>query len=377
MERKGRTAKATHVGIPDDLTEEEHGRQAFAGPVSHLYRTLPATAWVEVDGPLRPAAFDLNRLEPTDAEDAEGWRTEIMGNADLRIAISRRADPMPYAYRNADGDEIVYVHHGSGVLQTDFGPLDYAAEDYLVIPRGTVHRWVPAEGEQFLLVIESTAPVTLPDFGPLLGRHAVVDPGVVTTPEPWTEPPADWAASPAGRWRVKAKRLGEMTTFSYPHNPFTAVGWAGDLAPYRLHTSDIRPIGSHRFHLPPSVHTTFRCGRFDVATFVPRPFETDPESLRVPFFHANVDNDEVIFYSRGDFFSRKGIGEGWLTLHPQGVPHGPQPGAAERAAAKVMADEIAVMVECLTPLAVTEDVKPALEEAYVTSWARGMGLVDE
>ena len=376
MERKGRTAKATHVGIPADLTEEEHGRQAFAGPVSHLYRTIPATAWVEVDGPLRPAAFDLNLLEPGDAQDDEGSRVEVLANADLRIAVSRRRQPMPYAYRNADADEIVYVHHGSGVLQTDFGPLEYAAEDYLVVPRGVVHRWVPDGSDQFLLVIESMAPVTLPDFGALLGRHAVVDPAVVTTPEPWGEPPADWTASPAGRWRVKAKRLGEMTTFSYPHNPFTAVGWAGDLAPYRLHTRDIRPIGSHRFHLPPSVHTTFRCGRFDVATFVPRPFETDLESLRVPFFHANVDNDEVIFYSRGDFFSRKGIGEGWLTLHPQGVPHGPQPGAAERAATKVMADEIAVMVECLTPLTVAEEAKTAIDAAYVTSWARGMGLTE-
>ena len=112
-----------------------------------------------------------------------------------------------------------------------------------------------------------------------------------------------------------------------------------------------------------------------VCTFVPRPFESDPESLRVPFFHANVDNDEVIFYSRGDFFSRKGIGEGWLTLHPQGVPHGPQPGAAERAAAKEATDEIAVMIECASPLSVTTEAKEAEDPAYTTSWARGMGLV--
>ncbi|HVF20586.1 MAG TPA: homogentisate 1,2-dioxygenase [Mycobacteriales bacterium] len=376
MERKGRVAKATHVGIPHDLTEEEHGRAAFAGPVSHLYRTIPATAWVDVDGPLRPLALDLNRLSPPDADDPAGGRTLLMHNADLRISLSRRTAPMPYAVRNADADEVVFIHHGAGVLQTDFGPLDYAAGDYLVLPRGVVHRWVPDGTESFLLVVESTAAVTLPDFGPLLGRHAVVDPTIVATPEPWTEPPADWDGGPDNRWQVRAQRLGEWTTFTYPHNPFTAVGWAGDLAPWRLHTRDIRPIASHRFHLPPSVHTTFRCGRFDIATFVPRPFETDPESLRVPFFHANVDNDEVIFYSRGDFFSRKGIGEGWLTLHPQGAPHGPQPGAAERAAGKTMADEIAVMVECISPLTVADEVKTAEDPDYVTSWARGMGLVD-
>ncbi|HEU0132875.1 MAG TPA: homogentisate 1,2-dioxygenase [Mycobacteriales bacterium] len=376
MESKGRVAKATHVGIPADLTEEEHGRAAFAGPVSHLYRTIPATAWIDVDGPLRPAAFDLNLLSPPDADDPEGLSTAVLYNDDLRVRISRRTASMPYALRNADGDEIAFVHHGAGVLQTDYGPLPYEAGDYLVIPKGTVHRWVPDGSESFLLVIESTAAVTLPDFG-LMGRHAVVDPKVLATPEPWTEPPADWTGDGNGRWwRVRVKRLQAWTTFTYPHNPFTAVGWAGDLAPYRLHVRDIRPVISPRYHLPPSVHTTFRCGRFDIATFVPRPFETDPESLRVPFFHANVDNDEVIFYSRGDFFSRKGIGEGWLTLHPQGAPHGPQPGAAERAAAKETADEIAVMIECQAPLSITDEAKAAEDPAYTTSWARGMGLVD-
>lgn len=366
MESKGRVAKATHVGIPSDLTEEEHGRAAFAGPVSHLYRTIPATAWVDVDGPLRPSAFDLN-LVPA------GEYTEVLWNDDLRVGVLRTSTPMTYALRNADGDMVVFVHHGSGVLQTDYGPLSYDAGDYLVIPKGTTHRWVPGD-ESFLLAIESTAAVTLPDFG-LMGRHAVVDPKVLVTPEPWDSPPADWEGEGDGRWRVRVKRLQQWTTFTYPHNPFTAVGWAGDLAPFRLHTSDIRPVVSPRYHLPPSVHTTFRCGRFDIATFVPRPFETDPESLRVPFFHANVDNDEVIFYSRGDFFSRKGIGEGWLTLHPQGAPHGPQPGAAERAAAKETADEVAVMIECVAPLSVTEEAKAAEDPAYTTSWARGMGLV--
>ena len=143
MERKGRVAKATHVGIPVDLVEEEHGREAFAGPVSHLYRTQPPTAWVAVDGPLRPSAYDLNRLTPPDADDPQARPVAVLVNDDIRINVSRRRTPMPFATRNADADEIVYVHQGSGVLQTDYGPLDYAAEDYLVIPKGTTHRWVP------------------------------------------------------------------------------------------------------------------------------------------------------------------------------------------------------------------------------------------
>ncbi len=196
------------------------------------------------------------------------------------------------------------------------------------------------------------------------------------TPEPYAEPPEDWAADADGRWRLRVRRRGQWTTFRYPHNPFNAVGWAGDLSPYRLSVRDIRPVTAPGFHLPPSVHTTFRCGAFDIATFVPRPFETDPEALRVPFFHANVDNDEVIFYSRGHFFSRKGIGQGWLTLHPAGVQHGPQPGAAESAAALEGTSEVAVMIECRDPLTVDDGAAACEDPAYTTSWARGLGLLD-
>jgi homogentisate 1,2-dioxygenase len=372
--RKGRVARQAHVGIPAGLVEEEHGREAFAGPVSHLYRTTPPTAWVDVDGPLRPAAYDLNRLSPSDADDPAGYPVAVLVNDDVRISVSRRRTPMPFATRNADADVVVYVHAGAGVLQTDYGPLDYAAEDYLVIPKGTAYRWVPDGGDSFRYIIESTAPVTLPDFG-LLGRHAVVEPSVLTTPEPYAEPPADWLPDDNGQWVLAVQKHREWTVFRYAHNPFTAVGWAGDLAPYRLHVRDIRPVVSPRFHLPPSAHTTFRCGAFDIATFVPRPFETDPEALRVPFFHSNIDNDEVLFYSRGDFFSRKGIGAGWITHHPAGVQHGPQPGAADTAATKEMADEIAVMVECRNALTVTDEAKVAEDPAYTTSWARGLGLL--
>ena len=155
------------------------------------------------------------------------------------------------------------------------------------------------------------------------------------------------------------------------------VGWQGDLAPYRLNVADFRPVVSPRYHLPPSVHTTFRCRGFDIATFAPRPFETEPGALRVPFYHSNIDNDELLFYHDGDFFSRKGIDRGMATLHPAGVHHGPQPGAAEGAAAKVMTDEVAVMIECLEPLTVSPDAEKASIAAYATSWARGLGLLDE
>ena len=369
QQTRGRVARQTHVGVPAGLVEEEHGRDAFAGPVSHLYRTAPPTAWVEVDGPLRPIALDLNGLAP----DGDDDRTTVLHNDDLRISVGRLTGAQAAARRNGDADEVVYVHSGRGTLQTDYGPLAFTDQDYLVLPRGTAHRWVPDE-PLFLYVVESVAPVSRPDFG-LMGRHAVVDERVLGFPEPYDAPPADWTADEDGRWRLRVLRRGRWTTFRYPHNPFNAVGWSGDLLPYRLSTGDIRPVTAPGYHLPPSVHTTFRCGAFDIATFVPRPFETDPEALRVPFFHANVDNDEVIFYSRGDFFSRKGIGQGWLTLHPAGVQHGPQPGAAEAAAKLEGTSEVAVMVECRNPLELSDEAARTEDPAYTTSWARGLGLI--
>jgi homogentisate 1,2-dioxygenase len=168
-----------------------------------------------------------------------------------------------------------------------------------------------------------------------------------------------------------------VTTFTFPHHPLNVVGWQGDLAPFRLNVADFRPVVSPRYHLPPSVHTTFRCRGFDIATFAPRPFETDPGALRVPFYHSNIDNDELLFYHDGDFFSRKGIDKGMATLHPAGVHHGPQPGAAEGAAAKEMTDEVAVMIECLEPLQVSPEAEKASIDTYATSWARGLGLLDE
>ncbi len=365
LERKGVLARQTHVGIPAGLVEEEHGRSAFAGRSSHLYRTAPPTAWVGVEGPLRPGAYDLERLA--------GEVTEVAANPDVRLVVDRRGAASPYAERDSDADLVVFVHAGSGVLQTDYGPLDYAEGDYLVLPRGTTHRWLPGPGRSFRYVVASTGEVRLPDFG-LLGRHAVIDPKVLCTPDPYPAPPAEFPGQD-GRWQVRVRRRGATTVFTFPHNPFNAVGWAGDLAPYRLHTGDIRPVVAPGFHLPPSVHTTFRGDGFDIATFVPRPLETDPEALRVPFFHANVDNDEAIFYSRGEFFSRRGVGPGWLTLHPAGAAHGPQPGAAERVRELARTEELAVLLECRLPLVLSPEAEAVADPGYATSWARGLGLL--
>jgi homogentisate 1,2-dioxygenase len=364
---RGKVAKQAHVGLPEGTFEEEHGRESFNGRASHLYRTHPPTAWVKIEGPLRPQAFDIAHVKTTDATDANGAWTLLAGNEEVRLFVSRRAEAMPYFLRDADGDVCYFVHDGSGLLETDYGPLRYEAGDYLVLPKGTTHRLVP-DGETFLFVIEGSGEYHLPDRG-ILGRHAQFDPGVMETPEP--EPHDE-----KGEFEVRVKRDGEYTHLTYPHHPLDVVGWQGDLCPARLNVRDFRPIVSPRYHLPPSVHCTWANDGFEICTFAPRPTETgDPDALRVPFFHSNIDRDEVIFYHAGQFFSRAGIGPGMMTLHPQGLHHGPQAAAIEASKTKEFADEIAVMVETERPLKVTADLEAARIDGYETSWAKGLGLI--
>jgi homogentisate 1,2-dioxygenase len=365
---RGKVAKQAHVGLPQGTFEEEHGRESFNGRASHLYRTHPPTAWIKVEGPLRPQAFDVGDVKAADATDvAAGW-TLLAGNDEARLFVSRRAEAMQYFLRDADGDVCYFVHEGEGLLETDYGPLRFEQGDYLILPKGTTHRLVP-DGALFLFVIEGSGEFRLPDRG-MLGRHAQFDPGVLETPQP--EPHDE-----KGEFEVRVKRDGEYTRLVYPHHPLDVVGWQGDLCPVRLNVRDFRPIVSPRYHLPPSVHCTWENDGFEVCTFAPRPTETgDPEALRVPFFHSNIDRDEVIFYHSGQFFSRAGIGPGMMTLHPQGLHHGPQAAAIEASKTKEFADEVAVMVETEKPLRVTADLDAAHIEGYETSWAKGLGLLD-
>jgi homogentisate 1,2-dioxygenase len=358
---RGKVAKQAHVGLPEGTYEEEHGRESFNGRASHLYRTHPPTAWVKVEGSLRPRAFDLSGL-------GDGHWTPVAANEDVRLFVTRADEPLAYYLRDAGGDLCYFVHQGSGVMETDYGPLRFERGDYLIVPKGTTHRLLPEE-TMFLFIIEGSGEYRLPDRG-MLGRHAQFDPGVIETPEPQ---PHD----EAGEYDVLVMRGDEFTMLTYPYHPLDVVGWQGDLCPLRLNVKDFRPIVSPRYHLPPSVHCTWENEGFEVCTFAPRPTETgDPLALRVPFFHSNIDRDEVIFYHDGQFFSRAGIGPGMMTLHPQGLHHGPQAAAMEAGKTKEFADEVAVMVETSKPLRVSVDLDKVEVDGYATSWARGLGLID-
>jgi homogentisate 1,2-dioxygenase len=362
---KGEASRQAHVRLPPGTYEDEHGRGGFFGPASHLYRRHPPTDWLRVEGPAAHRAYDLRRLEPGD----DLYPTLVVGNRDVSVGFQRLAVPYREEFkRDADGDELYFVHAGDGVLRTEYGPLDYRPGHYLLLPRGTTYRFEPATPTD-LLAIECSGGerYSLPDRGPL-GQHAVFDPAVLDVPEPE-------AIDEEGEFVVVVKREGFDTRVTYGFHPCDVVGWKGDLAPLRLHVDDIRPVVSPRYHLPPSVHSTFVAPGFVVCTFAPRPMEEDPEAIRLPFFHRNVDYDEVIFYHRGDFFSRAGIAEGMVTFHPAGLHHGPQPGARERDAAAAatggrrFADEVAVMVDARRPLQPGARAAAELEvNGYVDSW---------
>jgi len=363
--KKGKAPKQAHVSVPEGLYEEEHGRRGFRGPASHLYRSHPPTGWVRIDGPLRPRAFACAALPSSDQRSAEGKPVEILRSPDSRVFISRRAETMPYFVRNADGDEIHFVHQGTGRFETDYGVLPYEPGDYIVVPKGTTYRLVVEAGPSFFLLIETPEAVELPDRGPL-GQHALFDPGVLVAPE---LAPSDAGKEPR-QWEVRIKRDGAYTKVIYPFFPMDVVGWKGDLWVAKLNVRDFRPVTSPRYHLPPSVHITFQAGGLLISTFAPRPLESDPEAMRVPFYHRNMDYDEVLFYHRGNFFSRAGIQPGALTLHPQGIHHGPQPQAVEASKTKTDTDEVAVMIESVHSFAVLPELEPVELKEYALSWSK-------
>jgi homogentisate 1,2-dioxygenase len=358
---KGKTTRQAHVGLPDGTFEEEHGRKGFYGKSAHLYHTHPPTGWVRFEGKLRPHCFDCNALAPTDQTDPRGTPLAFLGNDDVTVLVSRRSAAMPFYVRNADGDELYFVHRGTGTVETDFGPLRFEPGDYVVIPRSVTYRIVPESADNFFLIIQSVGEFDEPEKG-LLGQHALYDPGIIVTPEP--QPMPDDRAE----WEVRILADGERSSVFYPFNPIDVVGWKGDLTVWKINLRDIRPVMSHRAHLPPSAHTTFVTPGAVVCSFVPRPLEEDADALKVPFFHRNTDYDEFIFYHAGSFFSRDNIGPGMATLHPRGIHHGPHPKALAAAGSKKRTDEWAVMLDGLRPLRVLSAGETVEWSEYWKSW---------
>lgn len=360
---KGKVSSQAHVSVPEGLYEEEYARKGFFGRYAHLYRTEPPVGWTGIEGDLRPMAFDLRKLS------SEGGvlesRRPVLRNEDVTVEIARFSSESRDYFRNADCDEAFFVHEGQGRLETDFGPITYDRGDYIIMPRGTVYRFAP-KSSTYLLICESRSEFELPEKG-MLGQHALFDPAMIRVPEP----EQNVSKSSAGNYTVLVKRLGKISKIHYPFCPINAVGWKGTLSPWQLNVRDIRPVLSDRYHLPPSAHTTFVARGFVICTFLPRPLENgDQEAMKVPFYHSNIDYDEVLFYHDGEFFSREGIDTGMLTFHPQGIHHGPQPGAVERTKGVTHTKEVAVMIDTQRPLEVVGIGLETEVKEYWKSWRK-------
>jgi homogentisate 1,2-dioxygenase len=365
---RGRVATQAHVGVPEGTCEEEYARNGFSGRYAHLYRTESPTGWTQIDGELRPRAYDpAHQWVPgsTRPGDWLGSRRAYLENEDVRLHLASIDEPMPYFFRNADADELLFIHEGTGRIETDFGPLDFEPGDYLIIPRGTVYRLAPLKCRARMLVIESFSEIRFPEKG-MLGEHALFDPAVIRVPSP---EPSQARPSVTGEYELRIQRLGQISSVFYPFNPLNTVGWKGTLSVMQLNVRDIRPVSCDRYHLPPSAHTTFLGQNWVVCSFLPRPLENgDPTAMKVPFIHSNIDFDEVLFYHSGQFFSREGIGQGMITFHPQGIHHGPQPGAEKRTGGVQRTEEVAVMLDTRRPLRPTAWAAESELKDYWLSW---------
>jgi homogentisate 1,2-dioxygenase len=362
---EGTASRQAHCDLPEGTYEREMSKEGFFGPAAFFHHRHPPTGWSDFTGPLQPRAYDLAKL--TSPATSPWSAAEVLVNAHCRIRYWRLDAGMARLARNADGDELLFVHAGGGHLYCDFGHLEIAKGDYVVLPRGTMWRIDCAVPLEILLVEATNSSYMLPEKG-LVGNHAIFDPALLDTPK------VDAAflaqQSDSTPWQVEVKRRNQVSLITYPFNPLDVVGWHGELAVVRINVRDIRPLMSHRYHLPPSAHTTFMANRFVVCTFAPRPFETDPGALKVPFFHNNDDYDEVLFYHAGDFFSRDNIHPGMMTLHPGGFTHGPHPKALKRMfkQEKPATDEYAVMIDTRDPLEVTDAASAVEWTGYVDSW---------
>lgn len=360
---QGKHTRQAHKGIPDGYVEEEQGRKGFFGNVSHLIRKKPSTRWKVIDGPLKPRMYDLVKAEKS------GQRQRLLFNSDITISsqwVFPKKEKSLHAFRNADGDSLYFCHLGTGSLLTEYGLLQYRPGDYLVIPKCFAHVFLPEKDTQLLLVENHSGDFREPDRG-MVGKNAFYDSAQIDVAS-LEELNAFLQKNGLKCLDVEVKHNGETTRFQYEECIFDVVGWKGDLFPFKLNMDQLMPLNSHRAHLPPSAHTTFVAPNFVVCSFVPRPLETDADALKVPFYHQNIDYDEVLFYHNGDFFSRTNLHSGMMSFHPAGFPHGPHPKAQERVAKETFTNEYAVMIDTRWPL--TRD--PSLEgielKDYWKSW---------
>ena len=356
--------------------EEVYGTEGFTGMASILYHIHPPTQVAEMKTPysvapeiavehnLKALSFQGFNLQPED--DYLTSRKTLFVNNDLHIGLAApRRFSEGYFFKNADADEIIFVHQGSGKFKSVFGEIKLEYGDYLIIPRGTIYQLEFDSKDNRLLFLESFSPVVTPkryrnNFGQLLEHSPYCE-------RDFKLPENIETFDQQGEFEILIKKQGMIHPFIYKNHPFDVVGWDGYNYPYALSIHDFEPI-TGRIHQPPPVHQQFEGHNFVVCSFVPRLYDYHPDSVPAPYHHSNIDSDELLYYVDGDFMSRNDISKGQITLHPGGIPHGPHPGTIEKSIGKKSTEELAVMIDPFRPMQITKEAMNIEVDGYYKSW---------
>jgi homogentisate 1,2-dioxygenase len=358
-------------------SEQLFSTEGFSNDYSLLYHNHPPTQIIKTDEPINIApeiaeekmlkhrSFEGFNIKP--AKDYLQSRIPILVNNDCHVVLAAPQESMKdYFFKNADADEVIFIHEGTGKLLTQYGEISFGYGDYLVIPRGTIYQIEFDTDANRLFIVESFSPIRYPkryvsNHGQLL-EHSPFCERDIRTPQNLT------TKDEQGDFVIKTKKKGVLYGLHYANHPFDVVGWDGCCYPYAFSIHNFEPI-TGRVHQPPPVHQTFDAHNFVICSFVPRLYDYHPQAIPAPYNHSNIDSDELLYYVDGDFMSRKNVTRGMMTLHPAGIPHGPHPGAVEKSIGKTATQELAVMVDTFHPLMLTKQALEIENENYTMSWA--------
>jgi len=360
--------------------EELVSTEGFSSLYSLVYHAYPPTIVKTLGEPysVEPKIARAKHLKHTSllgfnikpADDYLESRKAVLVNNDLHISLAApRKSMTDYFFKNAQADEVIFIHVGSGTLKTGFGEIKFEYGDYLVIPRGTIYQMEFNDENNRLFIVESFGPIRTPkryrnQFGQLMEHSPYCERDIKRPTNLQTH-------NEKGDFKILIKKQGLIYPYIYGTHPFDFIGWDGFHYPWAFSIHDFEPI-TGRLHQPPPVHQTFDGHNFVLCSFVPRKFDYHPDSIPAPYNHSNVDSDEVLYYVDGDFMSRKNVVQGQITLHPAGIPHGPHPGSVEKSIGKEATEELAVMIDPFHPLQLTEDAVNIEDEGYYHSWAEDM-----
>lgn len=378
--RAGKFPEKRHIQYrkPDGnlYAEELVSTEGFSSTYSLVYHCHPPTLVKSIGNPvnIKPEAAVANNMQnrsfltfntPVEKDYLKSRVVQLFNN-DLYISSAAPQNSMSdYFYKNADADEVVFIHEGSGKLKTIYGNIPFEYGDYLVIPRGVIHQFEFNTPNNRLFIVESFSPIKPP-------KRYLNSMGQFLEHSPFCERdiklPIDLETfDSVGDFKVVIKKGDELFDYIYATHPFDAIGWDGYHYPYGFSIHNYEPI-TGRIHMPPPIHQTFEGHNFVICSFVPRLFDYHPQSIPAPYNHSNVDSDEVLYYVDGDFMSRKHVEKGMITLHPKGIPHGPHPGTVEKSIGAKETKELAVMIDPFYPLKITKAAMSVEDPSYYKSW---------